>query len=205
MGDGQRRHPVLRPHLHALHRCRHERHIRRCADRGRLDDLSLKTRTALLCDNEWRQTFEGIERCSIHPVYPKETNVIFVQAAIEVVVTFRSIWPPYLANDFEGRGTSPSRRSRPGSVLSATPRTSRRRSDAASVARPVPQATTFTAEFNTSEPPLLNPITVYATKASALLIKHPHAHKMTLTGAIWPKDGFTGRRLRDGSGDHGQG
>ena len=64
-----------------------------------LDDLALKTRTALMCDNAWRQTFEGIERCSIHPVYPKDTNLIFVQAAIEVVVTFRSAWPPYLPND----------------------------------------------------------------------------------------------------------
>ncbi len=67
-----------------------------------LDDLGLKTRTALLCDNGWRQTFEGIERCSIHPIYPKETTFVFVQAAIEVVVTFRSAWPPYLPNDFRG-------------------------------------------------------------------------------------------------------
>ena len=66
-----------------------------------LDDLGMKTRTALLCDGTWRQLFEGIERCSIHPIYPKETNVTFVQAAIEVVVTFRSAWPPYLPNDLK--------------------------------------------------------------------------------------------------------
>ena len=66
-----------------------------------LDDLSLKARTALLCDANWRQTFEGIERASIHPVYPKDTNLTFVQAAIEVVVTFRSAWPPYLPNDLK--------------------------------------------------------------------------------------------------------
>ena len=66
-----------------------------------LDDFSLKTRAALLCDADWRQTFEGIERCSIHPIYPKETNLFFVQAAIEVVVTFRSAWPPYLPNTLE--------------------------------------------------------------------------------------------------------
>ena len=42
-------------------------------------------------------------------------------------------------------------------------------------------------------------VTVYPTKASALNIKHPHGHKMTLAGVIWPKDSFTGRRLRDGS------
>ena len=76
-----------------------------------LDDLSLKTRTALLCDNDWRQTFEGIERCSIHPVYPKETNLFFVQASIEVVVTFRSAWPPYLPNTLESVGIITERRS----------------------------------------------------------------------------------------------
>lgn len=69
-----------------------------------LDDLSLKTRTALLCDADWRQTFEGVERCSIHPAYPKDTNLIFVQASIEVVVTFRSIWPPYLPNQLNSIG-----------------------------------------------------------------------------------------------------
>ena len=42
-------------------------------------------------------------------------------------------------------------------------------------------------------------VKVYPTKASALNVKHPHGHQMTLDGVIWPRDSFTGRRLADGS------
>ncbi len=42
-------------------------------------------------------------------------------------------------------------------------------------------------------------VKVYPTKPSALNVKHPHGPQMTVGGAMWPKDSFTGRRLTDGS------
>ena len=74
-----------------------------------IDDLVFKVRAALLTDLTWVNLFEGIERCNVHPVYPKETALTFAQAAIEIEVTFRSEWPPYVPNDFLQVGVSTSK------------------------------------------------------------------------------------------------
>jgi hypothetical protein len=42
-------------------------------------------------------------------------------------------------------------------------------------------------------------IKVFATKQSALGMKHPQYDAITADGVIWPKDVFTSRRLADGS------
>jgi hypothetical protein len=42
-------------------------------------------------------------------------------------------------------------------------------------------------------------IKVYPTKASALRLEHPTAGKMRADGAMWPKDSFTCRRIKDGA------
>ena len=42
-------------------------------------------------------------------------------------------------------------------------------------------------------------IKVWPTKATAVDLKHPHGPKLAITGALWPDDSFTGRRLLDGS------
>ncbi len=123
-----------------------------------LDDFSLKTRSALLCDSDWRQTFEGIERCSIHPVYPKETNLFFVQAAIEVVVTFRSAWPPYLPNELKTIGVTvvpkPAPAAKPTWICRFDGHENKPDAPKCSVcAAPAPQPTTFTAAINLSETP----------------------------------------------------
>jgi len=39
---------------------------------------------------------------------------------------------------------------------------------------------------------------VYPTKASALNVKHPLGHPITIAGAEWPEDGFTFRMLAQG-------
>jgi hypothetical protein len=41
-------------------------------------------------------------------------------------------------------------------------------------------------------------VKVYATKQSALLIRHPDAGLVQLGGSSWPMDGFTSRMLSDG-------
>lgn len=55
-------------------------------------------RATLLTDPTWVNLFEGIERCDTRYSYPKETNDFLVEAMIEIEVTFRSEWPPYLPN-----------------------------------------------------------------------------------------------------------
>ena len=56
-------------------------------------------KATLLTDGTWVQLFEGIERCDTRYSYPKETTDYFVQATLEIEVTFRSIWEPYLPNE----------------------------------------------------------------------------------------------------------
>lgn len=58
-----------------------------------------QTRAALMTDLTWVGLFEGIERCDVRFAYPKETNNFFVQAILEIEVTFRSIWQPLTPND----------------------------------------------------------------------------------------------------------
>lgn len=58
-------------------------------------------KATLLTDTSWVELFEGIESFDTRYIYPPETNLFFVQAAVEVKVTFRSSWPPYAPNDFE--------------------------------------------------------------------------------------------------------
>ena len=126
-----------------------------------LDDLSLKTRTALLCDNDWRQTFEGIEKASIHPNYPNETNGKLVEAPIEIVVTFRSEWPAYLPNTLETIGaTVEPRRPPPPWLCPLCQHANKLGALACSVCAtpapptptPAPTPTTFPAQFDLSEP-----------------------------------------------------
>ena len=46
---------------------------------------------------------------------------------------------------------------------------------------------------------MLTTIHVMPNKPSAIGIKHPDGPKLTADGALWPRDSFTARRLRDGS------
>ena len=79
--------------------------ITRAGSEGDLDaqivDLVETIRATLMTDPSWIALFEGIEKIDTRYAYPKEAENFFVQAIVEIEVTFRSEWPPYLPNDLK--------------------------------------------------------------------------------------------------------
>jgi hypothetical protein len=55
----------------------------------------------LFTDTTWLELFEGIEAFSVSYHFPREAEIVLCEARMELTVSFRSVWPPFVINPLE--------------------------------------------------------------------------------------------------------
>lgn len=55
----------------------------------------------LFTDSSWLNLFEALESFAVSYHFPREAEIILCEARIELTVTYRSDWPPFVINSLE--------------------------------------------------------------------------------------------------------